>query len=197
MAAPKLADTLEIPLEEAEMYIGGYFDAYPGVKAWMANQRKKMNEVAFTETLLGRKRRVYPEIKAYQENPKYKRWMLERAWRMGINSVIQGSSADMTKIASIKLQPLLKELDAYIVLWVHDELVFDVPETIGMENLQKMAYIMCNALPLDCGLKSDIEVGKKWSQKMSADEVNALKLMFEGEDVEDDEDGEMSGNVEA
>lgn len=173
MQAPKLADTLEIPLEEAEAYVASYFDNYPGVKRWMAEQRKKMDEVMYTETLLGRKRRVYPEMRSG------KWWLIERAYRMGINSVIQGSSADMVKLASIKLQPLLKELDAHIVLWVHDEIIFDVPENIGMENLRRIADVMCNALPLDCGLKSDIEVGRRWSQKMSEDDIQAL---FEEED---------------
>ena len=85
----------------------------------------------------------------------------------------------MTKLASIKLQPLLKELDTHILLWVHDEIIFDCPEDVGMENLKRIADIMCTALPLDCGLKSDIEAGKKWGQKMSEDDIRDL---FEGED---------------
>lgn len=174
MQANRLADTLEIPIEEAEIYIASYFDNYPGVKRWMVEQRKKMDKVMYTETLLGRKRRVYPEMQSGN------RWIIEKAYRMGINSVIQGSSADMVKLASIKLQPLLKELDSQIVLWVHDELIFDVPENIGIENLKGLADIMANALPLDCGLKSDIEVGRKWGQKLSEEDIK--DLFEEGDD---------------
>jgi DNA polymerase-1 len=108
------------------------------------------------------------------------KWKIQSAFRMGCNFQIQGTAADMTKLASIKLQPLLKELDAHIVLFVHDELIFDVPENIGMDNLQRIANVMCNALPLDCGMKSDIEVGKKWGQKMSKEELEELFNESEG-----------------
>jgi DNA polymerase I len=168
MSEQGLADTLEITEDEAKEYILGYFDAYPGVKKWMMEQRKKMDKDEYTETILGRKRRVYPEMRSGQW------WLVQRGYRMGINAIIQGSAADQTKLSSIKLQPLLEELDVRIVLWIHDEIVFDVPENIGMENLQRIADVMCNAVPLDCGMKSDIEVGKKWGQKMSQDDLDFL-----------------------
>ncbi|WMT39258.1 DNA polymerase [Paenibacillus sp. D2_2] len=174
MSEKGLAETLEITEAEAIEYIKGYFDAYPGVLKWMAKQRKMINEVHFSETMLGRKRRVYKEMQSGQK------WLIGRGHRMGINAVIQGSSADMVKIASIKLQPLLEELDAKIVMWVHDEIIFDVPENIGMDNLRRIADIMCNALSLDCGLRSDIEVGKKWGQKMSEDD---LSMFLDEEDM--------------
>lgn len=175
MTAKGLADALEVTEEDAEKYIQGYFDAYPGVKRWMREQEEQIRKHMFTTTMLKRKRRVYPEMTSGQ------RWLEARGVRQGINSIIQGSSADMVKLASIKLQPLLEELDAQIVLWVHDELIVDVPENIGMENLQKITEIMCTALPLDCGLRSDIEVGRKWGQRMSED-VLAKLAMEEGED---------------
>lgn len=168
MSEQGLADTLEISEDEAKEYILGYFDAYPGVKKWMSDMRHKIDELKYTETMLGRKRRVHPEMESGQW------WLVQRAYRMGINAIIQGSSADMTKLASIALQPLLKELDVHIVLWVHDEIIFDIPENIGNENLRRMADVMCNALPLSCGLKSDIEVGSKWGQKLSEDELDFL-----------------------
>lgn len=168
MSSLGLADTLEISVDEAEEYILGYFDAYPGVKQWMREMQESMALVEYTETMLGRKRRVYDEMRS----GKY--WLIERGYRMGINAIIQGSAADMTKLASIKLQPLLEELDVNIVLWVHDEIIFDAPENIGMENLKRIADIMCTALPLTCGLKSDIEVGRKWGQRMSDNELDHL-----------------------
>ncbi len=173
MGAPTLSDTLEIPLEDAEKYIENYFNSYPGVQIWIAAQQQKMNQVKYTETLLGRKRRVYPEIDEGR-SAKYKKYLVEKAYKMGVNAIIQGSSADMLKLASVKLQPLLKELDAHIVLFIHDELVFDVPKNIGMKNLERIAGVMCDALPVDCGMKSSIEIGVKWNSKMSEDEINTL-----------------------
>lgn len=180
MGEHKLADTLEITVEEAQSYINAYFAQYPRVKAWMDEQRRKMDTVHYTTTYLGRKRRVYQEMQSGRFG------LIQRGYRQGINAVIQGSSADQTKLASIKLQPLLKELDARILLWIHDELIIDVPENIGMENLRRIADVMCNAIQLDCGMKSDIEVGKKWSQKMSEDDINALREMY-NDDSSDDE----------
>ena len=183
MSEKGLADTLEISEEEAKVYITGYFDAYPGVKRWMAEQTQLILHQGYSKTMLGRKRRVHEEVFSG------KKWMIGRGIRMAINSIIQGSSADMVKLASIKLQPLLKELDVKIVLWVHDEIIFDVPEIIGIENLRRIADVMCNALPLDCGLKSDIEVGEKWGQKMGEEELEALcQMMTEIEELEGNTD---------
>lgn len=177
MSASGLADTLNITEDEASLYIKAYFAAYPGVKCWMNEMKQQMmhSRGNYTQTLLGRKRRVYPEIQSG------KPWLIEKAFRMGINAVIQGSSADMVKKAAIDLQPLLKELDSHIVLFIHDEYVFDVPENIGMENLERISKVMCSAIPLVCGLKADIEAGHKWGQVMSEDEVDALRQEMEGE----------------
>jgi len=175
MAEFTLAENLEISVEEAVQYIKAYFAQYPNVKKEMKVQHKKIAQVKYVETLLGRKRRFHKVMKEGEF------WQIASAERQCFNAIIQGSSADMVKLASIKLQKLLKELDVRIVLWVHDEIIFDVPENIGMDNLRRIAEIMCTALPLDCGLKSDIEVGKKWGQKLKEDELNELADLFEDE----------------
>lgn len=188
MSESGLADTLDIDVEEARLYIQSFFETYPGVKRWMAEERSNILNSApgyFTQTLMGRKRRVYPEVTSGVP------WKLAKGFRMGINAIIQGSSADMIKMASIKLQPLLKQYDSRIVLWIHDELILDVPEDIGMENLQKFADCMCNALPLICGMKSDIEVGRRWGQKMSEDEI---KLLFRAQLLEEEEEDDDEGD---
>lgn len=169
-----LADNLDISEEEAKSFINSFFETYKSVKAWIKATEKQVLEKGYVTTLCGRKRRLYPYL---QSGDKYK---IQSAFRMACNFQIQGTAADMIKIASIKLQPLLKELDAHIVLFVHDELIFDVPENIGMENLQRIADVMCNALPLDCGMKSDIEVGKRWGQKMTKEELD--EFIEEGDD---------------
>jgi DNA polymerase-1 len=185
MSKYKLADTLEITVDEAQAYINAYFAQYPGVQRWMNEQRFKMKREHCTETMLHRKRRVYQEMKSD------KFWMVQKGFRQGINAVIQGSSADMVKIASIKMQPLLKELGVGIVLWVHDEIIFDCPENIGMDNLRRIADVMCTALPLDCGLKSDIEVGRKWGQRMDEDTLARLMVV-----QMDEEDDGVSGDID-
>jgi DNA polymerase-1 len=179
MSEYKLADTLEISVDDARSYIDAYFARYPGVKRWMAEMRKQMDKVMYTKTFLGRKRRVHQEMMSD------KMWMRGSGYRMGINAVIQGSSADQVKLASIALQPYLESIDAHIVLWVHDEIIFSVPASTTMEQLQGIADIMCNAVILDCGMKSDIEVGQKWGQKMSEDDM--LRNLLEDDEEDDDE----------
>ncbi len=190
MSKYKLADDLNISTDEAQSYIDAYFAQYPGVSKWMNAMRYKMKKEHFTETINGRKRRVYAEMKA----PEF--WKVQKGYRQGINAVIQGTSADMTKIATINLVPLLEELDVTVVLWVHDEMVFDVPENIGMENLKRIADVMCNAIPLDCGMKSDIEAGVKWGQKLSVEKLSELQLRVSfSEDSDDEEEGEDEGDA--
>lgn len=176
MSALGLSDTLEISEEEAKAYITSYYTTYPGVKKWLLDMEKFILKNKYSKTLIGRKRRVHNELDSGE------RWKIGKGVRMGTNSVIQGSSADMVKIASIKLQPLLERYDSHIVLWIHDEIVFDVPENIGMEALKEFGDVMCNALPLDCGIKVDIEPGKKWGQKMSEDDLSELFEEFEDEE---------------
>lgn len=163
-----LADTLEISEEEAQMYIHSYMQTYPGVARWIQDIKKQVREKMYVETLLGRKRRFYPEVTSGQQ------WLLESAYRKGQNSPIQGSAADMIKKATIDLQPALEKYDCSILLWVHDEIILDIPKDLGMGPLKEFAEIMCNAIPLRCGMKSDIEVAERWGQKLSEDDLKEL-----------------------
>jgi DNA polymerase-1 len=165
-----LSNDLNITEKEAKQFIDSFYSTYKGVAKWVNDTKKQVLEKGYVTTLCGRKRRFYPYLTSGE------RWKVETAFRMACNSQIQGSATDQIKIASIKLQPLLKELDAHIVLFIHDEIIFDVPENIGMKNLQRIADVMCNALVLDCGMKSDIEVGRKWSEKLTLDEINELEV---------------------
>lgn len=85
MGSKGLADQLEIDEMEAELYIEGYFNRYPGVQKWMKEQEKKIKIKKYTQTLLGRKRRVYEQIDSGVF------WKIRRGIRQGINAVIQGS----------------------------------------------------------------------------------------------------------
>ena len=138
--------------------------------------------------MCGGKRRLYELIDSSQK------WKIGSAFSKGVNAVIQRSAAEMTKLASIKLQPLLEELDSMILLWVHDELIIDVPMNIGMDNIKRIQEVMCNALPLCVPMKSDAEVGDRWSERFDEDTIEKLryrnqigKKTDEGE-TEDEED---------
>ncbi len=80
----------------------------------------------------------------------------------------------MTKKAALDLRPLMEKYDCSILLYVHDELIFDIPENLGMEPLREMAEVMCNAVPLKCGMTSDIEISKRWGQRMNDDDLAEL-----------------------
>jgi len=164
-----LSDQLEITEIEAKEYIEAFFETYPVAHAWMESVKRDIDYRHYITTHLGRKRRLYNEMRSGQQ------WLIESAYRKGINAIIQGSSADQTKLAMVALQPLLEELDGLIVLQVHDELIFDLPETVGYHNLERISEVMCNVVQLDCGMNSDIEAGYRWSQVMDTEEVDALK----------------------
>lgn len=163
-----LSDNLEISTDEAEMYIASYMETYPGVAQWMKDTQKQIREKSYVTTMLGRKRRFHREVSSGQ------RWLLESAYRQGSNYQIQGSAAEMTKKAALDLRPILKKYGVNILLYVHDEIIFDIPEDLGMEPLQEIADVMCNAVPLKCGMTSDIDVSRRWGQRMNQDDLNEL-----------------------
>jgi DNA polymerase I len=177
-----LGGQLGVSEDEAQEYIDGFFDTYKGVDKWMKDIYKQVNKTKFVETLLGRKRRLYEAVDSGVK------WKLHGAYRQAGNFCIQGSAADQLKLATVKLQPLLKKLDSEILLFVHDEIIFDCPENIGMENLKEMADVMCNVIQLDCGMKSDIEAGVRWNQRMSEDELEDLRIkrILTGEEDDDE-----------
>jgi len=162
-----LSELLEIEANEAQEMIDSFFSLYKGVDKWIKSVHKNVKQKKFTETILGRKRRLHDDVNSNEK------WRIGRAFRQGVNSIIQGSAADALKLASVKLQPLLKELDARIVMYIHDECVFDVPENIGAGGLERIAKVMSEAIPLNnVDVTTDTEVGHKWGQKMSEEEID-------------------------
>lgn len=123
--APNIAEDLKITVEQAQEYLNGYFATYSGVKSWMDSVVIKMKKRGYVTTLIGRKRRI-PEI--WSGNFKVR----GHAERQTVNSVIQGSAADILKVAMVLIHKELQEknLDAQIVLQIHDELVVVCNELI-------------------------------------------------------------------
>ena len=159
MSAFGLAQQLGIDNSRAKSYIDLYFARYPGVKDYMDNIKVLAHEQGYVETLLGR--RLYlPEIKS--KNAARRQY----AERTAINAPMQGTAADIIKLAMISTdQWLFKEKpDAKMIMQVHDELVFEIAEA-QLENCSnKIRELMCSAIKLNVPLLVDIGIGDNWDE---------------------------------
>lgn len=152
-----LSQNLGITRKAAQQYIDTYFEKYPGVKNYMEEIVREAKEQGFVETLYHR-RRYLPEINSRNFN------LRSFAERTAINTPIQGSAADILKIAMIELNQRMKEegLEAVMLLQVHDELVFEVPEN-ELETLDKLVKeVMEHAVSLEVPLITDSSWGATW-----------------------------------
>jgi len=145
--------------EEAAGFINAYFEKYPGVKKYLESTKEQARRLGYVQTILGRRRSI-PEINSSN------RQVREAAERMAINMPVQGTSADIIKVAMINLdrQIAKRQLKSKMLLQVHDELIFEVPESELKEMRQLVPEIMSTALKLSVPLKVDIKVGKNWSE---------------------------------
>lgn len=155
MSAFGLSAQLEISRKEAQQFIDKYFDHYSGVKVFMESVVEQAREDGFVTTLLNRRRAV-PEIDAKN------RVRREFAERTAINTPIQGTAADIIKLAMIAVEAELEKegLSAKLLLQVHDELVFELPENELEETKKVVKRVMENALKLDVPLVVNFEEGK-------------------------------------
>lgn len=152
-----LSQNLGITRKAAQQYIDTYFEKYPGVKEYMERIVREAKDQGFVETLYHR-RRYLPDINSRNYN------IRSFAERTAINTPIQGSAADILKIAMIELDKRFKESDlqATMLLQVHDELVFEVPES-ELERLDKLvSEVMEQAVALHVPLITDSSWGKTW-----------------------------------
>jgi DNA polymerase I len=162
MSAFGLARRLEISNEEASTFINNYFARYPRVLAYQDELLRKAKQQGFVATILGRRRRFDP--KAIRENSTYQQ--RNQAEREAINMEIQGSAADLIKVAMLNLHRRLKNehRQAKMLMQIHDELVFEVPP----EELQLVSRMvhdeMTRALSdrLQVPLKVDVAAGPNW-----------------------------------
>jgi DNA polymerase-1 len=152
-----LASRANIPRREAQEFINSYFAAYSGISYYMMAIKEQAKAQGWVETLLGRKRQI-PELRA--SNPALR----GAGERMAINMPIQGTAADIQKIAMIRVAERLAETGspARLLLTVHDELLFEVPR----DDVEPLAAIvretMEGALPLSVPLIVDVKVGDDW-----------------------------------
>lgn len=152
-----LAENLNIPRAEAKQLIDNYFKEYTGIKRYMESNVNLAREKGYVETLLGRKRWLRDINSQNQTVRGY-------AERNAINAPIQGSAADMIKVAMINIHKALKEsgLLTKMVLQVHDELVFDVPKHELEQVKPLIEQHMRNALPLKVPVEVGMGVGANW-----------------------------------
>ena len=159
MSAFGLAGNLGIERSAAQNYIAKYFDRYPGVAQYMEHTRLEARENGYVETVFGR-RLWLPEIKG-SNGPRR-----QGAERAAINAPMQGTAADLIKLAMIAVEDWLEkeQLKTKLLLQVHDELVFDVPLD-EIELLQaKLPGLMCNVAQLKVPLVVSIGIGDNWEE---------------------------------
>ena len=157
MGAFRLARELEISHGDAQRFIDSYFKTYSGVKSYFDGVIEFARENGYVTTISGRRRRI-PEINSRNRNTR------EFAERTAINTPVQGSAADMIKLAMIKIAEFFRSenLKSRLLLQVHDELVFEVHEA-ELDKIQlNVCSLMEGALPLDVPVKVDVGVGKNW-----------------------------------
>lgn len=157
MGPQRLAQETKISLNEAENFIKNYFEKYPSIKEYIDRQIKIAKEQGFVTTILGRRRNIEG---IESNNPRLK----VEAEHIAINTPIQGSAADMIKVAMINIDKKMQELklESKMILQVHDELVFEVLLD-EIEILKKLVtYEMENAIPLKVPLKVEVGIGKNW-----------------------------------
>jgi len=154
-----LSENLDIPKEDAQTYIDAYLARFPRVQAFIARTIAQSSEDGYATSLLGRRRPV-PELRASNRQT---RGFGERA---AVNFCMQGSNADIIKVAMVEIHRRLREegRGAHLVLQVHDELLLEVPETEISAVRELVREEMAGAYPLDPPLAVDVGVGDDWAE---------------------------------
>ncbi len=164
MGAFRLARDSELTLAESEAFIKTYFERFPKVQEYLEGTRRQAAERGYVETLLGR-RRYFPALTSTDTS---QRANIERraAEREAVNMPIQGTAADIIKIAMIRLHDALRDrgLRGQMLIQVHDELILEAPQGEVEETAALVKEVMENAYPLSVPLKVDAHIGKNWGE---------------------------------
>jgi DNA polymerase-1 len=152
-----LADRLNIPRKEGEEFVARYLERFPAVRAFREQVIERAQEEGFVQTLMGRRRPI-PELRSGNPNT---RWLGER---LAVNTVIQGTAADIIKVAMVRCQRALREAagETRLVLQIHDELLFEGPPGEMEAAAELVRREMCAAYLLDPPLEVDVGVGSDW-----------------------------------
>jgi DNA polymerase-1 len=152
-----LADRLNIPRKEGEEFVSRYLERFPAVRAFREEVVERAQEEGYVTTLMGRRRQI-PELRS--GNPNTRRL----GERLAVNTVIQGTAADIIKVAMVRCQRALREAggETRLVLQIHDELLFEGPPGEMEAAAELVRREMCAAYPLEPPLEVDIGVGPDW-----------------------------------
>ncbi len=152
-----LADRLNIPRKEGEEFVARYLERFPAVRAFREEVVERAQEEGFVRTLMGRRRPI-PELRS--GNPNTRRL----GERLAVNTVIQGTAADIIKVAMVRCQLALAEAGTKtrLILQIHDELLFEGPPREMDDAAELVRREMCAAYRLDPALEVDIGVGSDW-----------------------------------
>ncbi|MBT7290429.1 MAG: DNA polymerase I, partial [Chloroflexi bacterium] len=159
MSAYGLQQATDLSREDANKFINAYFEKYPGLKNYTQATITEAEDKGYVQTILGR-RRYIPEITHSNHQ------IRTEAQRMATNMPVQGTAADIVKIAMITIQNRINELElkTKMLLQVHDELVFEVPHSELMEIRGIIQELMPSAIKLSVPVKVDIKIGNNWGE---------------------------------
>ncbi|MEW5772736.1 MAG: DNA polymerase I [Thermodesulfobacteriota bacterium] len=159
MGPQKLAQELAIPLKEAKAFIERYFERLSGLKAFYESVERHTVETGHVTTLAGR-RRLLPDITSRNDN------LRAQARRQAVNTLIQGSAADVIKLAMLAAHrdPELARLGARLILQVHDELLLEAPADTAPAAAARLASLMAGVADLKVPLVADHGVGATWAE---------------------------------
>ena len=160
MSAFGLTRSTELTLAEAEKFVKAYFEKFPGVKKYLDGIKKQAASQGYVETLLGR-RRYFPALQSKQNA-----MIKNREEREAINAPIQGTAADIMKIAMLKIPSALEKakLKAKMLLQVHDEIVLECPKDELEKTVKVVKETMADAYQLDIPLSTEAKYGDNWGE---------------------------------
>ena len=158
MGQKKLSETLGITTKEAKAIIGRYFDTFPTVKSYFAEIVDTSRSQGYVETLLRRRRYFDFASATPREKAAYE--------RESVNTVFQGSAADLIKLAMLRIDALIREeaLEAVMLLQIHDELIFEVDAAQADAYGKRFQETMQRVFELNVPLKASLNVGKHWGE---------------------------------
>lgn len=156
MGARKLGETLKIPTNEAKSYIEGYFATFPSVRQFLKNKENEILDSGYAQTILGRRR--YFNFNTASD------FLKSDFLREGINSIFQGSAADLIKLAMLQILEELQDEPIKMLLQVHDELIFEARLDMAENLAKRIEKIMNSVYSLNVPLSCSVALGKNWSE---------------------------------
>jgi DNA polymerase-1 len=158
MGPKKLSEDVGVSVTEAKEVISNYFASFPTVKGYLESIQERVKIDGYVETILKRRRIFDYEAANGMQKAAY--------MRESVNTVFQGSAADLIKLSMNQIDTMIQEegLDAFMLLQIHDELIFEVKEEKVDEIAERFVHVMKNVLELEVPLECSVSVGDSWGE---------------------------------